>query len=133
MKLHIKRAQKKSGMIAKNVIFTLDARTEYTEEEAFAIREYNMGGEVIYNSEKSRKHLENSATGGLFKAMTSLAMASLSLNITIESLSRGVHVECKSLDEVIAAEEAVRNACENLKHYLLIAQSFDGREEVFEY
>jgi hypothetical protein len=45
----------------------------------------------------------------------------------------GQHIECKDLDELLGAEEAIREACKALKVYLTVAESFDGREEVVEF
>jgi hypothetical protein len=68
----------------------------------------------------------------LGRASVSAAMAALSLRITVDSLIRGVHVECNSMDELLAAEKAIREAASNLKAYLDTAATFDGREEVIE-
>lgn len=137
MKLKIKRYQKKAGMISKEVVFCLDVQSEHTTEELFAINEYKLGGQVIYNSEASQKHLNKTRasleSGGLLSGVASLAMAKLSLNITIDSLKKGQTIECKNLDEALAAEEAIKLACENLKGYLLIAQSFNGKVEELVY
>jgi hypothetical protein len=71
--------------------------------------------------------------GGVLKGLASVAMAKMSLSITIDSLGQGQQVECQNLDELLGAEEAIRTACEHLKGYLAIADTFDGREEVIEY
>lgn len=68
----------------------------------------------------------------LGRASVSATMAALSLRITIDSLIRGVHVECKSMNELLEAENAIREAAANLKAYLETAATFDGREEVIE-
>ena len=60
-------------------------------------------------------------------------MAKLSLNLTIHNLTMGKTVECSTLDEVIAAEESIKEACENVKAYIGVARTFDGREESFEF
>ncbi len=57
----------------------------------------------------------------------------MSLNISIDSLQGGHAINCNSLDEVLGAEEAIKDACESLKTYLDIAETFDGRQEVIEY
>ena len=57
----------------------------------------------------------------------------MNLNITINELERGKHVECKDMDELIGAEDAVINACENLKGYLARAATFDGREILIDF
>ena len=52
--------------------------------------------------------------------------------LTIKNLTSGEHMECKDLGELVTAEEQIRIACGNLKKYLAIAETFDGREEVIE-
>jgi hypothetical protein len=73
------------------------------------------------------KTLYRLARGGI-----SAAAASLSLRVTIDSLIRGVHVECKSLSELLEAEAAIVQAANNLKSYLETATTFDGREDIIE-
>jgi hypothetical protein len=60
-------------------------------------------------------------------------MASLSLRVTVYSLMKGVHVECKSMIELLGAEEAIADAGKNLRTYLDTAATFDGREEILEF
>lgn len=133
MNLVLTRSQKESGMLSKSVTFVLGARADLTEEEKHNVQKYRLGSEVIYNSEKSREHMERAGESGLVGGLARLAMHRLSLNITVDSLARGQTVECKSLEEVMGAEEAVRTACEQLKAYLDIAATFDGRQEVIEF
>ena len=133
MQLTITRSQKKAGMISKEIVFMLTVKSELSEEEKFAVQEYNLGKTVIYNSENSRKHLDNAGGGGLLKAATSLAMSKMSLNISISSLMQGQTVECKSLDEVLSAEDAIREACENMKQYIQVAANFNGSTETIEF
>ncbi len=52
----------------------------------------------------------------------------MNLNITIASLAKGHHIECKDLGELIAAESALCEACKNVKSFLDVAATFDGRE-----
>lgn len=138
MQLKLQRSQKSSGMISKSVVFALDARVELTPEEQDNLKKYKLGNQVIYNSEKSKKHMEagvaalGMATGGLLKGAARMAMARLSLNITIDGLVRGQHIECKDLDELLGSEEAIMEACRSLKTYLEIAATFDGREELID-
>jgi len=122
------------------VIFCLDARIQLTPEEQANVNRYKLGSQVIYNSEASKRHLAKSETaqstgtaGGIAKSFVSLAMAALNLNITINGLQRGQHIECKSLDELLGAEEALMEACKNLRAYLDTAASFDGREVLVDF
>lgn len=57
----------------------------------------------------------------------------MQLSITIASLGRGHHVECKDLEELLESEDTVRNACKNLTRFLEVAATFDGSEIVVEY
>lgn len=140
MKLTLTRSQRSGGMLGGKIVFKLNARVSLNEQEQHAIKTYKLGGTVIYNSEASRKHLENvsasahsDTAGGIIKAYASLAMAKLSLNITIDSLTKGQEVECKDLDELLGADEAIKEACAHLRTYLDTAATFDGREEVIEF
>ena len=134
MQLKVTRAQQKKGMVSKSVKFMLTARIDLTAEEKFSVDEYKLGDMVIYNSEKSQKHLDgyqnSSSTLG---SLARVAMAKMSLNLTINNLTSGKTVECSTLDEVMAAEESIKEACENVKAYIGVAQTFDGREETFEF
>ena len=136
MQLKIKRSQREGGVISKNVIFCLDARVEFTQAEADNIRRYKLHNEVLYNSEASKRLLDkgsaahDGSVGGNLKNLAFTAMAAMRLNITVTSLQRGQHIECKSLDELLGAEEAIMIACQNLRGYLDTAATFDGREVV---
>lgn len=140
MQLKLKRSQRDTGVVSKSVVFCLDARVEFTPEERERLVRYKLHKQVIYNSEAAQKHLVNAATaaatgsivGGL-KSLTSVAFAALNLNISIETLEKGQHVECKSMDELLQAEQAILTACENLKAYLDTAATFDGREVLFDF
>jgi hypothetical protein len=139
MQLKLARSQKTKGMMSKSVVFMLDARAEYSPEETANIKKYGLGNQTIYNSATSKAHLEkgraalNSGTfGGVAGSMVSLAMAKLSLNVTIDSLGRGHHIETESLDELLGAEEAIMQGCQNAKMYLAAAATFDGAERVVE-
>ena len=140
MKLRISRSQKDGGMMSKTVSFCIDARAELTPEESGDVKKYKLGTQVIYNSQRSKENLDklqaNLASGkgsGVLKSFGNLAMVKLSLNITIDSLVKGQHIEAKDMDEVVDAEAALRSACENMVRTLATAATFDGREEVIEF
>jgi hypothetical protein len=139
MLLKIKRSQREGGVFGGKIIFVLDIRADYAEEERANINKYKLGGEVVYNSEASKKHLANAGTaidgsaGGLAKGLWSMALSGMNLNITIASLQKGHHVECKDMGELLEAEEVLRTACKNLTSWLDAAASFDGRELIVEY
>jgi hypothetical protein len=156
MRLKLKRSQRSS--VFGKVIFVLDARMEVTQEELNLVRKYRLGGDLIYESgdrqrrrETTLAHLEKTKEGpglrdspssqlwGVAKSFfwfgragLSAAAAALSLRITTDSLLSAVHVECKSMGELLEAERAIREAAENLRAYLDVARTFDGREEIVE-
>lgn len=147
MQLKIQRSQRMGGVFAGAVVFCLDVRADYTEEERHNINKYRLGGEVIYNSQAARKHLDRAGThldrtqsrdlkeqmAGLARGGLSMVMAKMSLNISIASLGRGHHIECKDLNELLEAEDTVREACKNVTRFLQVAETFDGSELVVEY
>src|SRR5271156_1535320 len=46
MQIKITRSQRKGGIMGGKVIFMLDMRAEYSEQERETINKYNLGGEV---------------------------------------------------------------------------------------
>ncbi len=147
MQLKLQRSQRTRGVTASTVFFCLDVRADYTPEEKSNINKYKLGPQTIYSSRAAQKHLEaagahlDRAQGGpagnrvmgLVRGATSLAMANMQLSISIASLGRGHHIECKDLEELIESEDTIRTACKNLTRYLEVASTFDGSELVVEY
>ena len=139
MQLKIRRSQRTGGIVSKNALFCLDARVQFTGEEQQNITRYKLGNVNVYSSEASKRLQEKSeaqqdgSTRGAFKSLGTILLAAMRLNITINSLAQGQHIECKSLDELLAAEGALMQACENLKSYLDAAATFDGREVLFDF
>lgn len=155
--LKLRRSQRTSGLRGR-VLFALDARMEVPAEDQSLIAKYALGDALVYDSanrqrytESAKAHLDATrndtslfaspgaqllgAGKSLFnlgRASVSAAMAGLSLRITIHSLIAGVHVECKSMQELLEAEEAIVTAAQNLKSYLETAATFDGRENIIE-
>ena len=156
--LKLKRSQRSS--LTGKVIFILDARVDLNREEVGLIRKYRLGDDVVYESSarKARQeatvaHLEVGAASKtsyrdsagtqmlgvgktfyrLARAGISATAAALSLRVTINSLMSGVHVECKSMGELMEAETAIVEAARSVRDYLDLAETFDGREEVLEF
>lgn len=149
MKLILKRSQRQAGMLGNKVAFALDARIELTQDERADINRYRLGDEVVYNSEERKRRLQLAADhagaaaeysnfsawrslNSMSKSLVNGAMAALQLKCTINSLAQGQHIECKDLPELLGAEEAIKEACENTLTYLQVAATFDGREEVIQ-
>ena len=163
MQLKITRSQRESGILSKTAVFIIDARVHLTHQEQQCVQRDKLGGLVIYDSAAKNRMMErsdnaratpgrpidyqgevgsmlgsaaSSMASGVFSATKSLAfaaLASMKLSITINSLVQGQHVECKSLDELLGAEEAIMTACQNLKSYIDTASTFDGREILFSF
>lgn len=136
MQLVLRRSQKTTGMLSKSVSFCLDARAELTPEERSNVDKYKLGGLVVYNSAAAEAQLAKVAAGmaggSMLKGAVGFAMSKFTLIITVDSLTRGQHIECKDLDELLGAEEAIQSACQSIRRYIDIAQTFDGREIVFD-
>jgi hypothetical protein len=139
MQLKMRRSQRASGILSKSVMFMLDARLDLTAEETANVKKYKLGDLTVYNSAASRKHLEAAAeaavresAGNFLAYVARTTMARLSLNITVDGLVKGQHVECKDLDELIGAENAIRQAAEATHAYLEIAKTFDGQEVIYD-
>ena len=147
MQLKLQRSQRLGGVMGKTVVFCLDVRADYSPEERANINRYKMGSHIIYNNRAAQKHIARADTqaarvrhggwgdmaAGWALSWTSVAMAKMSLNISIGSLGQGHHIECKDLDELLEAEDTVRNACKGVTRYLEVAATFDGSEVVIEY
>lgn len=151
--LRLKRSQKPA---MTGMIYMLDARIDLSAEVQSLITTHKLGSRVIYESEARQRHAENVrghldnsrsdtpmfAPAGdqakglgrtlwkLARAGVSAARASLALRITVSSLMAGVHVECKSMEELLEAESAIRQAKDNLEGQIEAIRSFDGSEDV---
>lgn len=147
MQLKLTRSQRTS-MMGKTV-FHLDVRADISEAEQALIRKYKLGKDNIYSSEALKqlatgasKHIDagnelidssaGAAIGSTLKGYALGIASRFALKITADDLVKGKAIECKDLAEMLDAEEAVTNACKNLKAYLEMAETFDGRELVVE-
>jgi hypothetical protein len=151
--LRLKRSQKSRF---RRIIYMLDARIDVSAEIRSLIDKHKLGNRVIYESEARQRHAANvrdrldqsrAATSffappreqvtdfgrslwQLAKAGVNAARASFALQVTVSSLMAGVHVECKSMDELLDAENAIRAAKGNLEGYIDEIRKFDGTEEI---
>src|SRR5262249_55058698 len=133
-----------------------DARIDVSSEIRDLIEKHKLGARVIYESDARQRHAANArghvedsrsqtsifappraqvmglgrTLWQLTKASVSATMAALALRITVSSLMAGVHVECKSMDELLEAESAIRAAKGNLEGYIEEIRRFDGTEEI---
>jgi hypothetical protein len=145
--LKLRRSQVQS--IFGQPVFVLAARVELSPEHRSLVSKYRLGRDVVYDSKARRNHAEeayshfteaqimsNASIGRSLwanvKGAARSAMVALSLRVTVDNLLGGKHVQCKDLNELLGAEAAIRKACENLKAYLEVAATFDGREDLIE-
>jgi len=147
MQLRLQRSQRAGGVLGNTVFFCLDVRGDYSPEEQGNIRKYKLGSQVIYSSRAAQRHaaranahldrvdsdLLREKAAGLARGSLSMVMARMSLNISIASLGRGHHIECKDLEELLEAEDTVRSQCKNVTRYLDVAATFNGSEVVIDY
>lgn len=139
MKLVLRRTQRDAGLMGNKVVFALDAKIDPSAEEQALIKRYKLGKVVVYSSEAAQKHAaavqQNVDAGtwfGLAKGLARLGMMAISLKCTIDSLTAGQHIECNELPELLTAEGAIVEACNNAKSFLEAAATFDGRNVVVE-
>jgi len=156
MALKLNRGQRPGAL--GRVIFTLDARIDVSADNRALITKYKLGNRIIYDSANRRAytdatmdHLEKSrdntsifdspgrqawGAGKTFfrlgRAAISATAAALSLRITVNSLMKGVHVECKDMVELLEAEAAIVEAGQNLKAEIDAATTFTGQEHVID-
>lgn len=140
MQLKIKRSQRDGGVLGNTTVFCIEARVELTRRERDAVKRYKLHNQVVYNSKETEKHIERAqanldgkSAGGLVKGLAFAALSRMSLSITVASLEKGQKIECKDLDEVLGAEEAIIEACRSMKTYLDTAATFNGMEAVVDF
>lgn len=144
MQLKIRRTQRLSTW--GSPLFCMDIRADYTREEVEHINKYRLGNLLIYSSAAANRHREaareqfdrghdggRSAAAGIARGMFSAALAKMALNVSVASLAKGHHIECKDLEELLDAEEVLRGACRDLTRYLDVASTFNGSEIVIDY
>jgi enamine deaminase RidA (YjgF/YER057c/UK114 family) len=136
MKLKLVRSQK-TTMFKGTPVFQVQAMALVSDEERHLIMRYRLGGDLVYASEQWKQNVatvQATASGGasFLSGLRALAASALNLKITVNGLIDGTTVECKSLDEMLGAEEAIVSACQHLKSFLETAVTFDGREVLLE-
>lgn len=129
MQLKVRRSQR-SGMLGGKIVFTLDVMAELSGDERALVERYKLWGEVVYSSEAANDNAARMHAGSVKALGAVLVDKVLKRFFTVKHLVSGEHIECKDLAELLGTEEQVRVACANLKRYLEVAQTFDGREEV---
>lgn len=153
----IQRSQRRS--LFKRVIFIVDARMGVSVEQLELMRKYRLGRTIVFDSarrerqnELARTHFEMAREKAsrpiclwreevrgllrrlyyLIRSLVSFLLGFLFVRVTLGKLIKGAHVESKSLETIMAAKHAMERAAGDLKVYLEVAESFDGREDLFE-
>ena len=125
MKLLLRRDQKneRSG---NTIAFTLDARVELTPQESWCVKKYKMGNTVLYEKQTSWRTLPVS-----YSVAPRIAIDSaMNINVTVQDLVNGKHVECKDLVQMRTVEEQLKEASRTFKEILDTALRFGGEEVV---
>jgi len=130
MKLRLNKSQRASGMMSKNIVFSLAAQVDLSAQEAEYVKKYKMGKEVIYNKDRVNPEMHDYKSGkGILRNMSAIA---LNINLTVDDLVKGRTIECKDISEMLDAEASVKSACSGLKNLLEACSGFEG-EEIIDY
>jgi hypothetical protein len=153
----IARSQRMNWL--RRVVFMIDARLGVSREQLELMKKYRLGRTIVFDSarrerqnELARTHLQMASDKrtlticlwreewrGIFRrlyylirALFSFMLGFLFIRITLAKLIRGAHVESRSLDTILATKNAIERAAGDLKAYLEVAETFDGREDLYE-
>ena len=120
MKLLLRRDQK-SGMLGK-VTFQLDVRAELSEEEKTHVKKYKLGETMLYERDKVV------GGSGLLGVASRFALNMMNISVSVDDLSKGKQIECKSIVEMLAVEDQIKEAAQTFKAVLTAAAHFGGEE-----
>ena len=123
MKLLLRRDQR-AGMIGK-IIFTLDIRSELSDEERNAISKYKLGDTVLYE-----KNTLVDQGSGLLGLASRMAFKAMNLSVNVKDLAGGKRIECKDIVEMLAVEDQIKEAARTFNAVLAAATHFGGEEVI---
>jgi hypothetical protein len=153
----IVRSQRRNWL--NRVVFMIDVRMGVSLEQLQLMKKYRLGRTLVFDSARRERQNELARAQwemarekasrticlwreewrGFFKriyylirALISFLLGFLFIRVTLAKLIKGSHIESKSLDTILAAKHAIETAATDLKRYLEVAESFDGREDLFE-
>ena len=112
MQLLLRRDQK-SGIMG-GIKFNLNVQAQLTPEEKAYVKKYGMSNTLLYQS-----------PGGESKGLIGTL---LQLNITVSDLIDGKTIECKSILEILGAQEQLKEASRCFHQMLMAAAKFEGEE-----
>jgi hypothetical protein len=143
--------------------FVLYAQLDLDAEEQFLFEKYELHDRVVYNSEAFLQHLKaadehreeierayevmqdtehkdhdfltNAGTMAYnsFAAFGYNMLGKLDLQLTLQNLIEGIHIESQDLEEILGIEQYIHESTAFLADYLKVAFTFDGREELDEH
>ena len=121
MKLHFRRDQR-SGL--GGIVFVLNVRAEISPDERVALSKYKLNNVLLY--QRNPKAMQDTWTG----IAKHLIHQALDLTIQVKDLAEGKKVECKNILEMLAVEEQLKEAGQNLAGILRAAMLFGGEQVV---
>lgn len=130
MQLKLRRSQK-TGLTG-TPIFILDVMAELTSEETELVKKYKLKNQLVYTSEAADQNLAKADAGSWAGLGGALLDRVTKRSFTLGDLVNGQHLECKDLGEVVATEDQVHQACQNIRGYIDVARQFDGSEQIVE-
>lgn len=120
MKLLLRRDQH-SGVFSKPT-FTLDVRAELSEDERDAINNYKLGDTMLYERDK----LVDQGSG-LLGLASRVAFKAMNITVSVKDLTSGKRIECKDIVEMLAVEDQIKEAGENLQRRDARGHALRGR------
>lgn len=130
MQLKLRRSQK-TGLTG-TPIFVLDVMAELTSEETELVKKYKLKNQLVYTSEAADQNLAKADAGSWAGLGGALMDRVTKRSFSLGDLVNGQHLECKDLGEVVATENQVHQACQNIRGYIDVARQFDGSEQIVE-
>jgi len=143
--------------------FVLYAQLDLDAEEDHLFEKYQLHDRVVYNSEAFLQHLQAAdehraeierahelmqdtghkdhdfLTNAATMAYNSVAafgyntLGKLDLQLTLQGLVDGIHIESQDLEEILGIEKYIHQSTVFLADYLNVAFTFAGREELDEH
>ncbi|MDD5257532.1 hypothetical protein [Methanothrix soehngenii] len=112
MKLSLIKNQSESNVLWKRqILYSLSARAELTEEETELMNNYKLKKMILSSIQIDEKHEQN---------------------VTMEMLMIGCIFENELIDRILAIEQEIKNSCQIFKTHMDVRKNFYG-EEIIEY
>ena len=123
MNLLLHRDQRSSLM--GKPIFQLDVRAEIFQEELDSIKHYRLGDTVLY----TKAEIVDRGSG-LLGLASRMAFHAMNISVSVNDLVQGKRIECKSILEMLAVEDQIKEAALTFKQVLNAASHFGGEEVI---